>query len=314
MNTTYFLITFMTTLAILAALGIGIAWLFARNFCKPQRRLPKKTPAQHGLDYEDITFPSQGATLNGWFIPGQHNISPRPAIVVAHGWSANAAQVMPIAKHLHEAGCHVLLYNARSHGTSDEGGPITLQKFAEDLMAAIDYLENRPDVDMEQLGVVGHSMGGSSAILATSMDKRIRALVSSAAFADPVALTKEYMRKHHLPLGPLFHLVQFFINLWLDTTMSDIAPQNRIGRIDIPILLIHGDADAVISPMNMELLQSHASHGNVQTWLMSGGLHHSTIIRDPAYGPRIVEFLEENLFVERLRPITDEENLVFQFT
>jgi dipeptidyl aminopeptidase/acylaminoacyl peptidase len=312
MNFPNFLMTLLTTLLSLTVLGIGVSWYFARYFCKPKRKLPKKSPESAGLKFEDISFMSHGVTLNGWFIPGKRSEFPRPTIVVAHGWSANAAQVLPIARFLNAAGYHVLLYNARSHGTSGEGGPITLQKFSEDLIAAISYLEGRRDVDMDQLGVVGHSMGGSGSIVAASMDSRIRALVGSAAFADPVALTKEYMAKHRIPRWPLFHLVSFFINRWLDTSMAEIAPKNRIGRIQVPTLLIHGDADEVISPENMEILQACSKNGVVETFLMSGGKHHSTIIRDPEFGPRIVEFFEQHLRLEENHAIPEEELMELQ--
>ena len=138
-------------------------------------------------------------------------------------------------------------------------------------------------------------MGGSGAILAASMEPRIRALVSSAAFADPVTLTKNYMRLYHIPRGPIFHMVCYFINRWLATDMTEIAPKNRISRITVPTLLIHGDADRVISPNNMKLLHSQAQQEYVKAWLIPGGLHHSTIIRYPEYGSKIVIFFNEHL-------------------
>jgi len=312
MNFPNFLMIIISVLLLFTILGVGVSWSFARYFCKPKRKLSKKTPDVYGLDFEDIAFTSQDVPIKGWFIPAGNDSSTRATIVVAHGWSANTAQVLPIARFLNEAGCHILLYNARGHGTSGDDGPITLQKFVDDLMAAITYLEGRVDVDMDRLGVVGHSMGGSGAIVAASMDERIRALVSSAAFADPVTLTKDFMQKHRIPRGPLFHLVCFFINRWLDTSMTDIAPKNRIGCIQVPTLLIHGDADAFISPENMKILQSRDKNGIVETFLISGGKHHSTIIRDPEFGPRIIEFFERNLWVDEFQAIHEEESFELQ--
>lgn len=292
----YFLITFLIT-GFLASLAIGFSWYFAKHFCTPQRRLPKKSPADFGLGFEDITFSSQGVILNGWFIPGSNNQTLPATIIIAHGWSTNAAQGLPIARFLQHAGYHVLLYSARSHGASENDNPITLQKFGEDLIAAIDYVERRADVDITRLGVFGHSMGGSGAIVATSMEPRIRALVSSAAFADPIALTKEFMKKYHIPRGPIFHLVCFFINRWLGTSMSEIAPKNRIKRIRVPMLLIHGDADQMISPTNMDVLFSQAQQEYVQT-LRIPGLGHSNIIQNQQYASRIEEFFDNHLRFE----------------
>ncbi len=299
MNITHSLLAItISAFTLTALLAVGVSWGFAKHFCKPKQRPSKHTPADYELAYEEVQYTSQGMLINGWFIPGKKQAGPQATVVVAHGWSGNMAQVLPIAKTLHQAGFATLLYDARSHGISDADNPITLQKFAQDLRAAIDYLEVRPDVDMTRLAVVGHSMGGSGAILAASMDSRIRALVSSAAFADPVSLTRDYMRLYHIPRWPLLPLVCHFINRWLDTDMNDIAPKNRIGRIAVPILLLHGEADQVIAPSNMEILRSQARQEYVQAHLIAGGLHHSTIIKDAEYKHQIVSFLERTLGIE----------------
>ncbi len=185
----------MFGLGAIAALSIGFSWLFARLYTRPRRRLPSKTPIDYGLPFEPITFNSRGVLLNGWFIPTDGNPALRPAIILAHGWSSNAAQMLPLAHLLHTAGFGVLMYDARGHGTSGAAGPITIRKFAEDLMAAIDYLEIRLGADATCLGVVGHSMGGASTILAASIEPRIRVLVSSSAFADAVALTRRFINE-----------------------------------------------------------------------------------------------------------------------
>lgn len=150
----------------ITALSVGFSWVFARLYCRPKRRLPTKTPADYGLPFESVTFTSHGAPLQGWFISLEGNPTRSPAIVLAHGWSNNAAQMLPVACALHQAGFRVLLYDARGHGSSGDDGPITIVKFAEDLRSAVGYLGGRPDVDATRLGVVGHSLGGAGAILA----------------------------------------------------------------------------------------------------------------------------------------------------
>ncbi len=168
MSLTNFLTITAFGLGIVAAIIVGCSWLFARLYTKPKRRPRIETPDDHSLPFESITFKSHGKILNGWFIPPDGNPAPRPAIIAAHGWSNNASQMLPVARQLHEAEFGVLLYDARGHGTSDNDGPMTILKFTEDLIAGIDYLQERLDVDMTRLGVVGHSIGEASAILAAS--------------------------------------------------------------------------------------------------------------------------------------------------
>jgi len=284
----------------IATLCVGFSWVFARLYCKPKRRLPNKTPASYGLPFLPITFRSHGVPLQGWFIPLDGNSASPPTVILAHGWSNNAAQMLPVACALHQAGFGILLYDARGHGASGDDGPITILKMAEDLIAAVDYVAGRPDVDMTRLGAVGHSLGGGSVILAASIEPRIRAVVSTSAFADPVALTWSFMRPLHIPRWPFLWLVCHFIERWLGAAMSDLAPQNRIGQVTAPLLLIHGESYQFIPPSNMETLYERAPREQTQRWLMPGR-GHSDIIRDPRYGLHIVEFLREHLSLERVK-------------
>jgi pimeloyl-ACP methyl ester carboxylesterase len=284
----------------IATLSVGFSWVFARLYCKPKRCLPTKTPANYGLPFVPITFRSHGVPLQGWFIPLDGNAANPPTVILAHGWSNNAAQMLPVACALHQAGFGILLYDARGHGASGDDGPITILKIAEDLIAAVDYLAGRPDVDMTRLGAVGHSLGGGSVILAASIKPRIRAVVSTSAFADPVALTWGFMRALHIPRWPFLWLVCRFIERWLGATMADAAPRNRIGQVTAPLLLIHGESDQFIPYSNMEILYERAHREQAQRWLIPGR-GHSDIIRDPRYGLQIVDFLREHLSLERVK-------------
>ncbi len=295
MNTDNFLAIVLLITAILTTLSVGFSWFFAKHFCAPKRKQSNKTPTNYDLAYEEVDFTSQGVSLKGWFIPGKGHSSSKATIVIAHGWSNSMVQMLPIAEFLHEEGMNSFLYDARSHGKSSNDNPITLQKFAQDMISAINYLAQRVDVDMNQIGVIGHSMGGSGAIVATSMEPRIQALVSSAAFADPVALTRKYMRLYHIPRGPLFYLTSFFINRWLDTNMADIAPKNRIKQISRPILLLHGELDQKIAPNNLEILKTEAQPQYVKSRLIHSNVTHSTIIFDPEFQAEVVAFFKSHL-------------------
>jgi pimeloyl-ACP methyl ester carboxylesterase len=299
MNITTLLIIATSVLGLLSITSVITAWIFAIHFCKPGRKISSKTPAHIKLEYQEVTFPSQGFPLKGWFIPAQNQAEPAPAIIIAHGWSSNKTQGLPIAASLNKAGYATLLYDVRSHGESPDDSPITLQKFAQDMIAAVDYLSARPDVDQKHIGAVGHSMGGGGTIIAASMDPRIKAIVSSAAFADPVEITRDYMRKYYLPRGPLFRLACFFINRWInDATMADIAPRNRIRLINRPILLLHGKADRKIIPENMTILHSNALPGCAQAHLIPGGHLHSDIIRHTIFQTRIVDFFNTHIRIQ----------------
>jgi pimeloyl-ACP methyl ester carboxylesterase len=83
-----------------------------------------------------------------------------------------------LAGALADAGYLVLRYDKR--GTGQSGGraeAATLADFADDLRAAVKFMSDRKDVDPKRVAVLGHSEGGSVAMLAAAKDKRIGALV-----------------------------------------------------------------------------------------------------------------------------------------
>ena len=275
-------------------LYIAFSWVLARLWCKPKRLPVTKSPADFDMAFQAIQFFSRGIPVNGWFIPANSASAQPPAITLAHAWCKNAVEMLPLAQLLHQRGFALLLYDARGHGASGENGPITIHKLTEDILASIDYLETRADVDKKRLGVLGRSIGGSAAILAASMDQRIRAIVSCSAFADPKALTKDFLRMKHIPADLFAPAVFHFIEGWLGTTMENVAPRNRIGKIDAPLLLIHGDRDWYIQPSNMEDLYARAPRQHTERLLIPKR-GHSDVMRDPKCKQEIISFFHRNL-------------------
>jgi cephalosporin-C deacetylase-like acetyl esterase len=59
-----------------------------------------------------------------------------------------------------------------------------------DAMRALDYLEARPEVDKERLGMFGHSGGGMLTLLTAPLDERLRAVMSCCAVTSFYHKTK----------------------------------------------------------------------------------------------------------------------------
>jgi pimeloyl-ACP methyl ester carboxylesterase len=277
-----------------AGLVIGFSWLIARLWCAPRRRAPLKDPMDYGLAYEPVSFTSNNGPLRGWFVPRAPGPGPAPTVIVAHGWSGNAADMLPAARILHGAGFAVALYDARGHGSSGKDGPITILKFAEDIETCLDYLGTRSDVDHDRIGLLGHSLGGSGALLAASEDSRVHAVVSCSAFADPRTITADFLSRLHIPCWPFLSLVCRFIERWLGTNMEEVAPKNRISRISAPLLLLHGARDRFIPPEHMDALYGASRHDRVEVRRLLNR-HHADVRTDARCGDEIVAFFGQHL-------------------
>lgn len=294
--------------AAIAALVIGLSWLLARLWCAPRRRAPVKTPADRGLAYEPLSFPSGGVALHGWFIGSAGESYPAATIILAHGWSGNSADMLPAARVLHAAGFAVVAYDARGHGSSGKDGPITILKFAEDIEACLDYLATRPEIDPARIGILGHSLGGAGAILAAASDSRLRAVVSCSAFAHPRTITEDFLRRLRVPAWPFLWLVCRFIEHWLGRTMNEVAPQRWVARIDGPVLLLHGEHDRFIPSAHMQALHAAADRDRTRMHLLRNR-RHANVTTDVGCGEEIVAFFEEHLAPQGGRKLESMERL-----
>src|SRR5262249_38061839 len=135
---------------------------------------------------EQVRIPANGFALAGTLSrPETAASKPLPAIVLVGGSGLTdrdeLAFGIPIfgqlASDLADAGYLVLRFDKRgigqSGGRSETAG---FADYAEDVRAAVKFLDERKDV-ARHVAVVGHSEGGSVAMLAGAKDKRISALV-----------------------------------------------------------------------------------------------------------------------------------------
>jgi len=270
-----------------AGVVYAIPGLLKKAFAPPQRDTTK-TPADNGLPEEQVWLDSvNGTGLHAWFIPAAE--SPAPAVVVLHGWGANASLLLPIAPYLHEAGYHTLFLDARNHGLSEHDDFASLPRFAEDLEVGITWLRDREDVTA--IGVAGHSVGGGAAILAASRDPEIKAIVSMSAFAHPREMMANQLRLTRLP-GQVAGTLLWPMEKLIGHRFDDFAPLARIAEVACPVLVVHGDADKIIPVKDAFRLFEAAPDG--QILIVPGGEHSSLEPFEP-HMPEMIAFLQRNL-------------------
>ena len=116
----------------------------------------------------DVSIPTEGSiTLGAWlFLPeGQ---GPHPAITMAHGYAATKYHGLArFAESFVKAGFVVLAHDHRGFGDSggEPRGDVDPSRQIADRRRVISYLESRPEVDPERIGLWGTSYAGGHAIV-----------------------------------------------------------------------------------------------------------------------------------------------------
>ena len=286
MNT--FLLIGLLLLSLFALLLI-FAWLFAKEYCKPRRVKSRRIPKDFSLPAVNIQLNSEGKHLQGWLIGDKAPEIERDIVILVHGWSVNMTLMLPISRYLYNSGFDVLIFDCRGHGQSEDGGPITLIKMAQDINSAIDFAYNRVKNSNKTINLLAHSMGASAAILSSSQDKRVKSLVAISPFADPRLLTKRYMISKKIPTWGFINLVFFFIHKWLGVSMDKISPLNRLKQMDQNALFIHGNQDHTV-PYNDTVTLLEKSGQKNHKLLLVEEKDHLDILRDANMFEDIVSF------------------------
>ena len=116
-----------------------ISFFIASSVTKAGRKEQEDQPSTYGLEFEDVEFVSRrgGTTLRGWYISGQQE---KPALILVHGVGSvrSGDRAVDLASRLAGNGFNVLMFDLRSHGSS-EGDQVSGGYFEQwDVLSAFD--------------------------------------------------------------------------------------------------------------------------------------------------------------------------------
>ena len=274
--------------AVVVLVAVGGMVAVARHYRTP--RVPhSRSPEELGIGFEEIRFPTVGGkTLCGWWIPAvRPRVDDPVTVILVHGWGRNVDRLLQYVPRLHAAGCDLLAFDARSHGSSDEDGTSNMVKFSEDIRAAVDETLRRGRSGA-RVAVLGLSVGGAGAIHAAANDERIRAVVTVGAFAAPADLMRNELQSRRLP-GPAVAAILRYAELSIGARLDEIAPETQIARIDAPVLLVHGEDDVIV-PVEHARRLAAAGGTNVRLLLLDCR-GHSDCDRDDRFWPEVERVL-----------------------
>ena len=260
----------------------------------PPKLDEKRTPADLGLDYEEVSFKtSDGLTLRGWFIPSNYS---KATIIVGHGYPFSKSNILGLGKFLNKH-YNLLLFDFRYFGESQGRYTTAGWKEQKDVLAAINYLKSRKDINKSKIGAIGFSLSASTFIMTKTSD--IKAIVADSPYAS---LDNMIERSYFIFPGPLklpfVWITKLLAKITFGLNTKDISPEKDIKDIGIPVLLIHGDRDSQIPVENSKVLYEASDKNLTELWLVEGADHGYSYASNPdKYEKRVLEFFDEHLGV-----------------
>lgn len=245
------------------------------------------------LPIEEISFTGgDDLTLVGWYVPPQNEA----VIILLHGYGGDRAAMMWHAEQLYAAGYGLLMYDERASGESEGEQRSYGWRDPADVFGAVEYLQTKPGIDPQQIGIVGCSIGGQIALQSTAYSPDIQAV-----WADGSAT----VTSKDIPLrgGLLFWLV-YPSNYVIDRMMAqklDMKPPSALVDVidDIaprPIMLVAGGQPHPLfgaEAGRMEHLAGFAGE-NADVWVIEEATHCDGPALVPEdYATRMVAFFDD---------------------
>ncbi len=232
------------------------------------------TPADWHLEFEETWLNTEDKIkLHGWFISKAPMPQPplaavgkksgqkenTPVILFCHGNAGNMSHRLDNIRLLLEYKLDVFIFDYRGYGKS-AGEPSEAGLYL-DAQAAYDFMVNKKHISPERIIIFGRSLGAAVAI-DLSLKRKAKAVIIESGFTS----TKEMAKT--MPLFAIF---------------APLLPANfnnleKITRITIPKLIIHGKEDEII-PFSMGQQLFQASQQPKYFFPIKGAGHNDTYIR-----------------------------------
>lgn len=248
-----------------------------------------------GLEKDDFKL----ITDDGYNLICQLIKNPIPSekyIILCHGFGFNRIGGLKYVDIFLAEGFNVVLYDHRNSGES-EGFYTTMGYLEkEDLKKVIDYICNRFGKDI-LIGTHGESMGAASVLLHCAEDSRVDFVIADCPYSDlKDQLAYRLKIEHKLPRFPFMHIASIFSKIRAGFYFGQVSPiqviKDNNGLPDLPIMFVHGDADAYI-PMEMSEEMYQVKKGYKKLYLAKGADHALAVSVDrEKYAREVHDFLE----------------------
>ncbi|GMU80615.1 MAG: hypothetical protein AMXMBFR47_04860 [Planctomycetota bacterium] len=264
---------------LLSVFILYIAWIVFLTFFQTRMIYPGAyekpgAAANPPFGVESIWVETEpGVRVEAWFVPGEGRSAakPGPAVLIGHGNFEWIHEGVYHAEEYRKLGVSVLLAEYRGYGRS--GGEPSEAGITRDFLAMYDWLAARPEVDRARIVGYGRSLGGA-AIAQVSAVRPFAAVILESAFSSMDSMAARY-------LAPSF-------------MVRDHWRTDRVlPTLKVPILLMHGRSDPVISVSHSRRLREIVTKagGDVRLEEYDGAHTDFPAVNEDRYWQIVREFL-----------------------
>lgn len=269
----------MPSLATLRAANRMLGGLAPRAAAHVARRL-LMTPHVRAPDARELAKAASAAPITFRFgLAGLRWGEEGPTVLMLHGWQGRPTHFLPFVAPLLAAGRRVIALEGPAHGRSPgrEAHPMA---FAEALLEAASELRGVESV-------VGHSMGGSAALIALAHGLDVERAVVLGSPSGMGRVLDRFARTLALP-APAHREFRALVDRHVGVTAQDLDARLAGPHLTLPGLIVHDRDDKIVPFAEAETL-AHA--WQAAELLATSGLGHRGVLGDPRVVASVTRFL-----------------------
>ncbi|MET3600531.1 alpha/beta hydrolase family protein [Martelella mangrovi] len=249
------------------------------NAFKSQLRAPiLRTPADVGLQFEDVVFPAlDGVPIEAWFIPragsnrlvivnhprgfnrygSPSHLEPWKSTLSAAGNDIEVDFTQDY-RILHDAGYNVLTYDLRHHGLSGIGnGIVTSGRFeSRDVVGAQRYVRSREDLRDMSVGLLSRCLGCNSTMFAMSFYpdefEGVRCLVGAQPLS-PRFYYEGQLAVSGIPADRI-ETLDHFVKMATGFSFDQLSPVEPAKDVTLPTFLYQVRNDSMSKPVDVQTI------------------------------------------------------------
>lgn len=222
------LYSYMISFLIVYALAVLVMFQMQRSFIyfPGFTQLTPRDVGASGMEVISVQPADMSSTISGWYQPPAD--PQKPVIIYYHGNAMTIPQAFPRVKPFADAGYGVLLAEYRGYN-GNPGKPKESGLYA-DADAYTKWLKTAAGIPESRLVFYGLSLGSGVAVEQALKNPDAAAVILEAPYTSLVDVAR-----------------RSYFFLPVDFLMRDrYHSARRIGRMDIPLLILHGGRDRVV--------------------------------------------------------------------
>ncbi len=195
----------------------------------------------------------------------------RDVALLVHGWEGRGSQLGAFVDPLVAAGLRVVAFDAPGHGDA----PRKAASLVEHARAVASVARSLEAKGARIHAVVGHSVGGAAALVATRFGLEADRFALVAPPVSPERFARQFARVLDVP-PEIWTRTMARLEQRYGMRLEDLDVRKYASKVHAPLLVIHDDDDRIVPPADGASIATAAPHGRFVT---THGLGHQRVLR-----------------------------------